>query len=148
MSNDERRRLQNRRDSELFNFQALGLEFTASISRYPTGEIGEIFIDPAKPGSAINTLVHDMAIAFSFAVQHGADAADILRALDCDEEGRPLSPLGVAIDAFQRHPLSATALVAGAPIFTAPVLDCDRRVLSFDTFRNMPLSSKTEDVRL
>ena len=64
------------------SFEAPGMKFSiASISRYPAGEIGEMFIDPAKPGSTINTLVHDMAIAFSFAVQHGASAADILRAL-------------------------------------------------------------------
>jgi hypothetical protein len=94
----ERRRLPNKGDSELVTFESLGLKFTASISRYLDGEIGEMFIDPAKPGSTINTLVHDMGIAFSFAVQHGASAADILRALDCDQEGRPLSPLGVALD--------------------------------------------------
>jgi hypothetical protein len=106
----ERRRLPNKRDSQLVTFDAVGLEFTASISRYATGEIGELFIDPGKPGSTINTLVHDMAIAFSFAVQHGANAADILRALDCDEKGRPISPLGIALDLFRQHCLSAAAL--------------------------------------
>jgi hypothetical protein len=49
--------LQERRDSELVSFEALGLKFTASISRYPSGESGEMFLDPAKPGSTINTLV-------------------------------------------------------------------------------------------
>jgi hypothetical protein len=76
MSDDEvpksdRRRLPDRRESELVSFEALGLKFTASISRYPSDEIGELFIDPAKLGSTINTLVHDTAIAFSFAVRPG-----------------------------------------------------------------------------
>jgi hypothetical protein len=76
----------------------MGLRFTAGVSRYPSGGIREIFIDNHKAGSAIGTLVRDMAIAFSFAVQHGADPEEIRRALCRDSEGRPLGPLAAALD--------------------------------------------------
>ena len=76
----------------------MGMRFTASVSRYPGSRISELFIDNHKAGSSIGTLVRDAAIAFSFAVQHGADAETIRRALCRDSEGRPLGPLGQALD--------------------------------------------------
>jgi hypothetical protein len=49
-------------------------------------------------GSAIGTLARDLAIVFSFAVQHGADADAIRRAVCRNNRGRPLGPLGKALD--------------------------------------------------
>lgn len=93
-----REKLPNRRSSEIFDFQAMGLKFTGSVSRYPDGRIAEVFLDNHKAGSAIGTLVRDMAIVFSFAVQHGADAEEIRKALCRDSDGHPLGPLGAALD--------------------------------------------------
>ena len=93
-----RERLPNRRASEVFDFEAMNLRFTASISRYPDGRIAELFIDNHKAGSAIGTLVRDAAIIFSFAVQHGADPEAIRRALCRDCQGRALGPIAEALD--------------------------------------------------
>jgi hypothetical protein len=93
-----RDRLHNRRLSEVLDFQAMGMRFTGSVSRYPDGRLGEIFIDNHKAGSAVGTLARDLAIAVSFALQHGADADTIRRALCRDSDGRPLGPLGVLLD--------------------------------------------------
>jgi hypothetical protein len=93
-----RERLPNRRPSEFFEFDAMGLQFTASVSHYDDGRIAEVFIDNHKAGSAIGTMVRDLAIAFSFAVQHGANVEAIRAALCRDSQGRPLSPLGAALD--------------------------------------------------
>jgi hypothetical protein len=76
----------------------MGLRFTASVSRYPDGRVAELFLDNHKAGSAVSTLVRDLAIAFSFAIQHGADVDAIRRALCRDSQGRALGPLGVALD--------------------------------------------------
>jgi hypothetical protein len=76
----------------------MGLKFTASVSRYPDGRIGEIFIDNHKAGSGIGTLVRDAAICLSIAVQNGADANDIREALCRDSQGRAMGPLGAALD--------------------------------------------------
>jgi ribonucleoside-diphosphate reductase alpha chain len=94
----DRERLPNRRSSELFEFESMNIHFTGSVSHYDDGRIGEIFIDNHKAGSAIGTLVRDLAIAFSFAVQHGADAEAIRCALCRDSSGKPLGPLGAVLD--------------------------------------------------
>jgi hypothetical protein len=94
----ERERLSNRRSHELFDFEAMSMPFTGSVSQYADGRILEIFLDNHKCGSAIGTLVRDLAITFSFAVQHGADAEAIRKALCRDSAGRALGPLAVALD--------------------------------------------------
>jgi hypothetical protein len=101
-----RERLPNRRASELFDFVSMNMLFTASVSLYEDGRLGELFLDNHKAGSAIGTLVRDSAIALSFALQHGADLQAIRIALCRDSQGRALGPLGVALDHFQRlkHP--------------------------------------------
>jgi hypothetical protein len=76
----------------------MDMHFTASVSHYPDSRIAELFIDNHKAGSGVGTLVRDLAIVFSFAVQHGADAEAIRRALCRDSQGRPLGPLGAALD--------------------------------------------------
>jgi hypothetical protein len=93
-----RERLPDRRASELFEFESMGLQFTASVSSYDDGRIAELFIDNHKAGSAIGTIVRDLAIAFSFAMQHGANVEAIRAALCRDSQGRPLGPLGAALD--------------------------------------------------
>jgi hypothetical protein len=94
----ERERLPNRRASRFFDLESMGMRFTASVSHYDSGKIGELFLDNHKQGSAVGTLVRDLAIVFSFAVQHGADAEAIRRALCRDSQGRPLGPLTAALD--------------------------------------------------
>ena len=93
-----RERLPHRRSSQLFDFESMGMRFTASVSHYPDSRIAELFIDNHKAGSGVGTLVRDLAITFSFAVQHGADVDAIRRALCRDSQGRPLGPLGVVLD--------------------------------------------------
>lgn len=94
----ERERLRNRRAHTLFDFEAMGMRFTVSASRYDGGRLSELFIDNHKQGSAIGTLCRDSAIILSFALQHGADPEAIRRALCRDSQGRPLGLLGVALD--------------------------------------------------
>jgi hypothetical protein len=94
----ERERLRNRRAHMLFDFEAMGMKFTTSVSRYDDGRPSELFTDNHKAGSAIGTLVRDSSIILSFALQHGADVEAIRRALSRDSEGTPLGPLGVALD--------------------------------------------------
>jgi hypothetical protein len=93
-----RERLPNRRASEVFDFEVGGLKYTASFSAFADGKIGELFLNNHKSNSAADTNARDSAIAFSFAVQHGADAEAIRRALSRDAQGRALGPLGQALD--------------------------------------------------
>jgi ribonucleoside-diphosphate reductase alpha chain len=93
-----RQRLPNRRSSFVFDFESMGLRFTASISHYRDGRVAECFIDNHKAGSAVGTLVRDSAIILSFALQYGASLSEIGKALSRDSAGRPLGPLGAAVD--------------------------------------------------
>jgi hypothetical protein len=93
-----RQRLPSRHASEIFDFESMAMRFTASVSRDSSGKILELFLDNHKCGSSIGTLVRDLAIIFSFAVQHGASAEDIQRSLCRDSQGRALGPLGAALD--------------------------------------------------
>jgi ribonucleoside-diphosphate reductase alpha chain len=93
-----RARLSNRRLAETFNLEVGGLQYTATIGRYADGRIGELFLTNHRSNSAADTNARDAAIAFSFAVQHGADPEAIRHALCRDGQGRANGPLGVALD--------------------------------------------------
>jgi hypothetical protein len=93
-----RRRLPDRRASTSFSFEADGLSYTATFSRFEDGRIGELFLSNHKSNSAADTNARDAAITFSIAVQHGADPEVIRRALCRDSLGRPTGPLATALD--------------------------------------------------
>lgn len=94
----ERTRLPNRRASETFDLEVAGLRYTATVSRFADGRIGELFLSNHKNNSSADTNARDAAIAFSFAVQHGADPEAIRRALCRNENGTASGPLGCALD--------------------------------------------------
>jgi hypothetical protein len=102
----DRERLPDKRASTVFDFEAMAMKFTASVSRYDDGRLAEVFADSNKAGSAIGTLVRDSAITLSFALQHHADVEAIRKALCRDSQGRALGPLGVLLDllAAEREP--------------------------------------------
>jgi ribonucleoside-diphosphate reductase alpha chain len=93
-----RQRLPNRRPSENFGFEVDGLHFTATVSRFEDGRIAELFLNNHKFGNQSDTNARDASIIFSFAVQNGADADAIRRALCRDANGQALSPIGRALD--------------------------------------------------
>jgi hypothetical protein len=99
----ERARPLDRRCCELIEFKSMGVRFIAGVGRYPDGRVSELFLDNHKAGSSIGTLVRDLAIAFSFAAQHGADVEAIRRAVCRDSAGQPLGPLGQVLDLILDH---------------------------------------------
>jgi hypothetical protein len=93
-----RKRLPNRRQAETFELTVRGLRYVCTVGRFADGRIGEVFLTNQKNNSAADTAARDAAIAFSFAVQHGADPAAIRKALCRDSRGRGSGPLGRALD--------------------------------------------------
>jgi hypothetical protein len=93
-----RQRLPNRRLSESFNFELDGLRFTATVSRFSDGRIGELFLTNHKSGNQSDTNARDAAIILSFALQHGADIDVIRKALCRNSQDRALGPIGAALD--------------------------------------------------
>jgi hypothetical protein len=84
--------------SENFTFELDGLKFTASVSRFADGRIGELFLNNHKAGNQTDTNARDAAIILSFALQYGADLETIRRALCRDSKGRALGPVAAALD--------------------------------------------------
>jgi hypothetical protein len=93
-----RERLPNRRTAETFELAVGGLTYTCTVGRFADARIGELFLSNHKSNSAADTNARDAAIAFSFAVQHGADPEAIRKALSRDSQGRASGPLGCALD--------------------------------------------------
>jgi hypothetical protein len=93
-----RQRLANRRAAESFSFELNGLRFTATVSRFDDGRLAEVFLSNHKNGNQLDTFVRDAAIILSFALQYGADADAIRRALGRDAQGRALGPIGQVLD--------------------------------------------------
>ena len=93
-----RERLPQRRASTTFNLEVAGLKYTATVSRFADERIGEVFVSNHKNNSGADVAARDAAIAFSFAVQHGADPEAIRRALCRDGRGNASGPLGCTLD--------------------------------------------------
>src|SRR5262245_11160595 len=93
-----RERLPNRRAAETFEVEVNGLRYTATVGRFADGRIGELFLTNHRSNSQADTNARDSAIAFSFAVQHGADPRAIRHALCRDSHGRASDPLSAALD--------------------------------------------------
>jgi hypothetical protein len=93
-----REHLPNRRLSENFTFELDGLRFTATVSYFENGQLAELFLNNHKAGNQSDTNAKDSAIVLSFALQHGADADAIRKALCRDSQGRALGPLGAVLD--------------------------------------------------
>jgi hypothetical protein len=94
----ERAPLPNYRAHELIDFWAMNVPLTAGVGRFEDGKIAELFLDTRLTGSALDTIIREIAICFSFAAQHGADVAAIRRALPRDGVGQALGPLGTVLD--------------------------------------------------
>lgn len=93
-----RQHLPNRRASETFSLECAGLAYTATVSRFEDGQLGEIFLSNHKAGSHSDTAARDAAITCSIALQFGADFETIRKALCRDSHGNASGPLGVALD--------------------------------------------------
>lgn len=61
----------------MFEFSHVGQRYTATVSFFADRRPAEIFIDVAKPGSAIAEHANDAAILVSLLLQHGVTAAAI-----------------------------------------------------------------------
>jgi hypothetical protein len=95
----DRSRLPNRREHELVTFQtADGFRYTAGLGYFADGQLGEIFLNADKVGTAIETAARDSAVVASLALQHGASPEAIRRALSRNENGEASGPLGALLD--------------------------------------------------
>jgi len=93
-----RERLPARRASENFTFEIGGLRFTATVSWFDDGRLGEVFLGNHRADSHADACAKDAAILASIALQFGAPLDVIRKALLRDSRGRPSTPIGCALD--------------------------------------------------
>jgi hypothetical protein len=97
-----RERLPDRRAHELLDFEHCGFRFTAGIGRFEDGRVAEVFLNCSKAGTPVDVNARDSAIVASFALQHGATADELRRALTRNRDGSPGGPLAAALDLVER----------------------------------------------
>jgi ribonucleoside-diphosphate reductase alpha chain len=93
-----RRRLPNRRPSEIIAFSHDGHPYSGSVSRFDDGTVAEVFIDAQKISTQMGAQARDAAIAASLALQHGCPASALREALERNPDGTAVSPLTHFLD--------------------------------------------------
>jgi hypothetical protein len=94
----ERRRLPNRRHSEFMDFQSMGMRFTASVSRDPSGKILELFCDNHKAGFPQSARWSATPRSSCPSPCSTTPTSKLRRALCRDSQGRALEPVGSVLD--------------------------------------------------
>ena len=94
----ERQRLPNRREHELLDFEHAGIRYTAGIGRFEDGALGEIFLNAAKHGTAVDANARDAAVAASLLLQYGCPVDTLRSALTRNADGSASGPLAHALD--------------------------------------------------
>lgn len=88
----------NRRQSEIVSFTHNEIEFSGQMSYLPNGQPCEIFIEGGKPGSAIQAMARDSAVAISIALQFGTPIDVIRNSMTRDDHGSALGPIAAFLD--------------------------------------------------
>src|SRR4051794_31365250 len=96
-----RERLPGRRLAVAFGFHHRDQRFRAHVG-FHKGAIRELFLDAAKPNSALDEIARDAAILISLLLQRSATIAEIGHALQRSPDGSAASLIGEAIDQLGR----------------------------------------------
>lgn len=99
-----RRRLPNRRELELLDFDHGGFHYVAGLGRFEDGHLAEIFLNVAKSGTPIETQARDAAITASIGLQHGVAVETFRHALTRNGDGTASGPLGALLDLLAVSP--------------------------------------------
>jgi ribonucleoside-diphosphate reductase alpha chain len=93
-----RNRLPYRRAAETIAFERDGSHYQMTVGYFPSGTVGEIFLNADRSDSLLDVLASDAAILASLALQHGCPLETITHALKRDARGEAASPIGAALD--------------------------------------------------
>lgn len=96
-----RETLPNRRATIGYSYQHDGLSYMAHVSHYDDGRPAELFVTGAKVGTGVDNAARAASIATSFALQYGVPVEKLRLALPRDPAGRPLDPVGAALDLLE-----------------------------------------------
>jgi ribonucleoside-diphosphate reductase alpha chain len=93
-----RRRLADRRRSLTFDIEVAGLRYKATISFFPDGSLGELFVSNHKAGNASDVAARDAGILVSLCLQHGCPVETIAHAISRNSDGSASGVIGAVLD--------------------------------------------------
>jgi hypothetical protein len=96
-----RRRLPNRRDADVFTFEADGQRYRAHLGRFEDGSPAEIFFDTGKTDAALQINAETSAVLVSLLLQYGVDIDAIRHSVR--------GPIGRALDLIAPEPADGGA---------------------------------------
>lgn len=104
----ERRKLPARRHSDVVEFHHVHANgnktpHVATLGYYDDGTIGEIFIDAHKQATGVAEQARDAAVLLSIALQYGVPMEEMRSAIGRDEDGRPHTIIGSALDVLVKE---------------------------------------------
>lgn len=93
-----RKRLPNRRASTCFGLEHAGLRYTISYSLFDDGRLAECFVKNHKRNGSADIAARDAGIILSFALQYGAPADAIAKALSRNADGSASGVMAAVLD--------------------------------------------------
>ena len=99
-----RSRLPNRRRASTWTFEHGGAQFFMTVGHYPSGNLGEVFVNAKHSNSMMDAFVSDAAILVSLCLQHGCEIETIRHALKKDHAGNAVTPIAAALDTIGGEP--------------------------------------------
>lgn len=93
-----RERMPARRSHDVTSIVHAGMVATIGTGRHADGRLGEVFVDVAKVGTALEALGKDASILVSIALQHGASIDELRHSMSRQEDGAPQSLIGAVLD--------------------------------------------------
>lgn len=95
----QRKKLNNRRQTETFSVKNNYTKLYCSISRDSENKIKEVFYTGrGKGGSDMDTLLYDIGVLISLALQNNIEIDHLLKSLCKNEDGTYASPIGLGLE--------------------------------------------------
>lgn len=98
------RRLPNRREHKLVDFDHAGFHYVAGLGRFEDGHLAEIFLNVGKSDTPIETQARDATIVASIGLQHAATVETFRHAVTRNGDGSASGPLGALLDLLAVSP--------------------------------------------
>lgn len=93
-----RNTLPQRRKCYTFKHRFRDFSYHVTTGLYPSGELGEVFLNTEKTGTQVDANARDFAIMISLLLQHGCSMETISNALTREGDGTPSTIAGAVAD--------------------------------------------------
>jgi hypothetical protein len=98
-----RQRLPDRRQCETLEFEHGGFRYVASVGRFPSGDLAEVFISGPKVGTHVAFAARDASIMCSIGLQYGVPVEAFRHAIARNSDGSASGPLGRLLELLAKE---------------------------------------------